>query len=441
MFGTHFYHATMRKSVAVFGTLFNDISVIRKKTDGTVLNQIRVPLAYGPKQKFLARLDQETGFDAPMGIKLPRMAFEMTSLELDTNIKGNKMNKIVEDHASDVTKKKTISHYTSYNIGMQLNILTKNQDDGLQIVEQILPYFQPEYTVTITPVDSFTHKQDVPVVLTGVSIDDNYEGDFTERRVLTYTLDFTMKMKFYGPTADQNMIRSIELDFERQTPAEFYQGLNFSVGSSDTPSSFTVTTTRDTTQNPTSAGNTFTYTASVQAVNFDRTVNTDTTNTDDVILEYAQPENYIYPGNGMISKTLQSGSTFADTGGDGLLGVEAVQNAYSDNYQVNVDENVTVQAGDVLTTFANKYFIFDQRQPTLQFLHGNTYTINFPAAHPLNFSTVEDGTHNGGNAYITGVTSTSTSVTIVVDSNTPATLYYYCANHAGHGGRVTSAAS
>ena len=441
MFGTHFYHATMRKSVAVFGTLFNDISVIRSKADGTVLNQIRVPLAYGPKQKFLTRLDQETGFDATVGIKLPRMAFEMTSLELDTNIKGNKMNKIIEDHASDVTKRKSITHYTSYNIGMQLNILTKNQDDGLQIVEQILPYFQPEYTVTITPVDSFTHKQDVPVVLTGVSIDDSYEGDFTERRVLTYTLDFTMKMKFYGPTADQNMIRSISLDFKRQTPAEFYQGLNFSVGASDTPSNFTVTTTRDTTQNPTSSGNTFTYTASVQAVNFDRTVNTDTTNTDNIILTSTQPQNYIYPGNGMISKTLQSGSAFADTSGDGLLGVEAVQNAYTENYQINLDENATVQTGDVLTTFANKYFIFDRRTPTLQFLHGNTYTINFPAAHPVNFSTVEDGTHNGGNAYITGVTSTSTSVTIVVTSSTPATLYYYCANHAGHGGKVTSAAS
>tara|TARA_A100001011_G_C14305843_1_gene843080 strand:+ start:2076 stop:3152 length:1077 start_codon:yes stop_codon:yes gene_type:complete len=355
MFGTHFYHATMRKSVAVFGTLFNDISVIRKKTDGTVLNQIRVPLAYGPKQKFLARLDQETGFDAPMGIKLPRMAFEMTSLELDTNIKGNKMNKIVEDHASDVTKKKTISYYTSYNIGMQLNILTKNQDDGLQIVEQILPYFQPEYTVTITPVDSFTHKQDVPVVLTGVSIDDNYEGDFTERRVLTYTLDFTMKMKFYGPTADQKMIRSINLDFERQTPAEFYQGLNFSVGASDTPSSFTVTTTRDTTQNPTSAGNTFTYAVSVQSV---------------------------------------------------------------------------YGAG-------NKYFIFDQQQPTLQFSSGNTYILTYPAAHPVNFSITANGTHGGGSAYTTGVSNpTSTSIQIVVNSSTPSTLYYYCANHSAMGGTI-----
>ena len=422
MFGTHFYHATMRKSVAVFGTLFNDISVIRKKTDGTVLNQIRVPLAYGPKQKFLARLDQETGFDAPMGIKLPRMAFEMTSLELDTNIKGNKMNKIVEDHASDVTKKKTISHYTSYNIGMQLNILTKNQDDGLQIVEQILPYFQPEYTVTITPVDSFTHKQDVPVVLTGVSIDDNYEGDFTERRVLTYTLDFTMKMKFYGPTADQNMIRSIELDFERQTPAEFYQGLNFSVGASDTPSSFTVTTTRDTTQNPTSAGNTFTYAVGVQGVTLQKTI-VQSAAEDEIFLN-----DVINLGVGMTvtGYNIPSGVTV-----DGI-------NPTAGTPFISVNQNVTTTiAYPDLNITGNKYFIFDQQQPTLQFLQGNTYILTYPAAHPVNFSTVENGTHNGGNAYTTGVSNpTSTSIQIVVDGSTPSTLYYYCANHSAMGGAI-----
>ena len=421
MFGTHFYHATMRKSVAVFGTLFNDISVIRKKTDGTVLNQIRVPLAYGPKQKFLARLDQETGFDAPMGIKLPRMAFEMTSLELDTNIKGNKMNKIVEDHASDVTKKKTISHYTSYNIGMQLNILTKNQDDGLQIVEQILPYFQPEYTVTITPVDSFTHKQDVPVVLTGVSIDDNYEGDFTERRVLTYTLDFTMKMKFYGPTADQNMIRSINLDFEKQTPAEFYQGLNFSVGTSDTPSSFTVATTRDTTQNPTSSGNTFTYAVGVQGVTLQKTIVQGAVE-DEIYLDNVDN---IGVGMTVTGYNIPSGVTVDGINASGTLFISVNQNVTTDIAYPNL--NIT----------GNKYFIFDQQQPTLQFLQGNTYILTYPAAHPVNFSTVENGTHNGGNAYTTGVSNpTSTSIQIVVDGSTPSTLYYYCANHSAMGGAI-----
>lgn len=244
MFGDHFYHATMRKSVAVFGTLFNDIKVIRKASGGGVLNQVKVPLAYGPKQKFLARLDQETGIDAPLAIKLPRMAFEITSLGLDTTSKLARRNVISEAHGSDVTKKKTIKHYTSYDIGMSLYIMVKNQDDGLQIVEQILPFFQPEYSVTIKPVDGFDHKQDVQVILNDVNIDDQYEGDFTERRVLIYQLNFVMKMKFYGPTADVNVIREVNLDFhDKDNVTETFEQMDFTVGATDTPGSFTVTTT------------------------------------------------------------------------------------------------------------------------------------------------------------------------------------------------------
>ena len=246
MFGDHFYHATMRKSVAVFGTLFNNLRVIRKAADGSVLNQVRVPLAYGPKQKFLARLDQETGFDAPMAIKLPRMAFEMTSLTIDTTQKMPKRNKIVELHASDVTKKKTIKHWTSYDIGMSLYVMAKNQDDGLQIVEQILPYFTPEYNVTITPVDGFTHKQDVAVILGGVNIDDQYEGDFTERRVLIYQLDFVMKMKFYGPTGDQGVIREINIDFkDKGNVSDIMEQMDITINptTADEDDNYTVVTT------------------------------------------------------------------------------------------------------------------------------------------------------------------------------------------------------
>ena len=423
MFGDHFYHATMRKSVAVFGTLFNDIKVIRKGASGAVLNQIKVPLAYGPKQKFLARLDQETGFDAPMAIKLPRMAFEMTSLELDTNIKQQKMNKIVEDHASDVGKRKTISHYTSYNIGMSLFILAKNQDDGLQIVEQILPYFQPEYTVTIKPVDTFDHKQDVPIVLTGVSISDEYEGDFTERRVLTYQLDFTMKMKFYGPTRDQNIIRTINLDFEKQTPAEFFQGLNFSVGASDTPTSFTVTTTRDTTQNPTTAGNTFTYTAAVQRGYGDKGVTAATNNANTVTLQNVT--------------NIGVGHAVTYAGYSGVPAGTTITAIDIPNKVVTLSNSVTVPEGAILTFEGNKYYIFDQQQPTLEFVRGNTYVINHPAAHPLRFSQVENGTHNGGVEYTTGVTvNSATQVQIATNTNTPGTLYYYCIHHSAMGGQI-----
>ena len=139
MFGQHFYHSTVRKAVAVFGTLFNDINVLRTKADGSIISQLKVPLAYGPKAKMLARIDQATGSDSSMAIKLPRMGFEITSLELDSTQKLAKRNVIVESHASDATKKKTIKHQVAYNINVSLYILTKNQDDGLQIVEQMCP--------------------------------------------------------------------------------------------------------------------------------------------------------------------------------------------------------------------------------------------------------------------------------------------------------------
>ena len=215
MFGSHFYHATTRKAVAIFGTLFNNLKVIRQDGSGNVLNQIKVPLAYGPKEKFLARLDATTGSDASMALKLPRIAFEITSLSLDSTQKLQKRNKVIENHASDSTKKKTLNHIVAYDIGMSLYILAKNQDDGLQIMEQILPYFQPEYTISIKPVDGFTYKQDVPITLTSVAIQDDYEGDFLTRRALVYQLDFNMKMKYFGPTIDQGVIKEINIDFNQ----------------------------------------------------------------------------------------------------------------------------------------------------------------------------------------------------------------------------------
>jgi hypothetical protein len=127
---------------------------------------------------------------------------------------------------------------------MSLYVLVKNQDDGLQIVEQILPYFQPEYNVTITPVAGFDYKQDVSVILGSVAIDDQYEGDFSERRVLIYQLDFTMKMKFFGPTADQNIIREVNLDFhDKDNVGRTFEEMDFTVGGTDDADDYTITTT------------------------------------------------------------------------------------------------------------------------------------------------------------------------------------------------------
>ena len=419
MFGTHFYHATMRKSVAVFGTLFNDIAVVRKKSDGSIVNQVRVPLAYGPKQKFLARLDQESGFDAPMGIKLPRMSFEITSLELDVVQKGQKRNKVIEDHASDVKKKKTIQNYTAYNIGMQLSILAKNQDDGLQIIEQILPYFQPEYTLSIKPVSNFDYKQDVPVILTGVSIADEYEGSFEERRVLTYTLDFVMKMKFYGPTVDQSVIREVNLDFENQQTGEFYEGLNYTVRPSDTSSNKVVTVAYDENQFVV-GGDQFQYTVNVQAVGV--TSATAAAVSSSAVVQLVN------------TSALQVGHTVSGTGISGTPQISSIDSPtkITLNTTQNIGNNVT------LTFTANKFYLFTQQQPNLTLYRGNTYIFTHPAAHPIRFSTTVDGTWTaGGTEYTTGVTYTSTTTTFAVVENTPEQMYYYCKNHAKMGGTVT----
>tara|TARA_B110000914_G_scaffold110339_1_gene96580 strand:- start:1042 stop:1593 length:552 start_codon:yes stop_codon:yes gene_type:complete len=181
-----------------------------------------------------------------MAIKLPRMGFEITSLELDSTQKLAKRNVIVESHASDATKKKTIKHQVAYNINVSLYILTKNQDDGLQIVEQILPYFQPEYNLTINPVSGFAYKQDVPIILTGVTMSDDYEGDFVTRRALIYQLDFTMKMKFFGPTGNQGVIRTVNIDLNGNSGgSDILEEMDFAItpSSADEDDNYTVTVT------------------------------------------------------------------------------------------------------------------------------------------------------------------------------------------------------
>lgn len=201
MFQGHFYHATIRKIVSVFGTLFNNISVVRKDATGKAVNITRVPLAYGPKQKFLARLDEQPNLDSTkVAIKLPRMSFEITSLTYDATIKTNRNNTIAfTDPNGSTTSKEVVRNYAPYRMALQLSIMAKNQDDALQIMEQILPHFQPEYTVTIKELGSLNLTTDVPFVLTGVTMQDDYEGDFTQRRAIIYTLDFETRLRFYGP--------------------------------------------------------------------------------------------------------------------------------------------------------------------------------------------------------------------------------------------------
>lgn len=204
MFNSHFYHSHIRKSVAIFGTLFNNISVHRKDASGKFVSAIKVPLSYGPKQKFLTRLFEEPDLNAPeVALRLPRMSFELTSLQYDTSVKLNKMNKL---SLPDIHGRSTVYNPVPYILNFQLTIYGKTQDDVLQIVEQILPYFNPEYVVTIKEVPELNINRDIPIVLQSVTYSDDYEGDFTSRRVLQYVLDFTMKTFFYGPIKEDTAI-------------------------------------------------------------------------------------------------------------------------------------------------------------------------------------------------------------------------------------------
>jgi hypothetical protein len=209
----YFYHQVFRKTVISFGTLFNNIKIKRESSDGVAEEIIEVPLAYGPTQKFLARIEQQANLNKPVQMSLPRMSFEFTGISYDTGRKLAGTQHFTTTLKSDKTNIKKVYFPVPYNMDFELSIMTLLNDDALQIVEQILPYFQPNYTLTIDLVDTIGEKRDVPITLESVNFEDNYEGDFTTRRVLLYTLKFTAKTYLFGPVKDssKDVIRSVSV--------------------------------------------------------------------------------------------------------------------------------------------------------------------------------------------------------------------------------------
>lgn len=242
--GVHFYNQTLKKSVAVFGTIFNNLKIVK-----TGASETRVPLAYGPRSKFLARINQDSSLeDQKLAIKLPRMSFEITSIDRDSSSALNKSNIKRFDIAGTELNKNTLRQSVPYNLGMQLNILAKTQDEALQIFEQILPTFVPEYTVAIKDMDGVGNSVDVPIILTGTTIQDDYEGDFTTRRTIVYTLDFEMKIRFTGRVVSKPVIRVVTADLYNNSTAETastaVDRVKTELGSADdTPEDFTTNTT------------------------------------------------------------------------------------------------------------------------------------------------------------------------------------------------------
>ena len=193
----YFYNEILRRTIIGFGTLFNGISI---KQDGSPL---RVPLAYGPTQKFLARLTQSPDLNKATSLSLPRMSFEFTGLTYDPSRKVTTTQKIVvQNPDSDTPDEKKVYMPVPYNMQFELAVMCKLNDDALQIVEQILPYFQPSYNLSVNLVGSINEKRDIPVILENITMQDDYEGDFESRRVLLYTLRFTAKTYLFGPVTD-----------------------------------------------------------------------------------------------------------------------------------------------------------------------------------------------------------------------------------------------
>jgi hypothetical protein len=205
-----YYHGIIRKSIVAFGRLFSDIYIDRKQGDsvtGTTIQRLQIPLAYAPKEKWLVRIEQDPTLENHTYISLPRMSFEILGYNYDPARKVNRMQQIkCGDGSGSVS---TMYTPVPYNIDISLYILTKTQEDGLQIVEQILPTFTPEYTMTINAVPDMNVKLDVPIILNSVAVNDEYDGDFQTRRFVTHTLNFQMKVNLFGPITGKNVIDTV----------------------------------------------------------------------------------------------------------------------------------------------------------------------------------------------------------------------------------------
>ena len=211
----YFYNEILRRTIISFGTLFNNITIKHEDSDDNTVSVVKVPLAYGPTQKFLARIEQSPDLNKPFAITLPRMSFEFTGLTYDPTRKVTTTQTFTVKDPDSGTESKKAFMPVPYNMQFELSIMSKLNDDALQIVEQILPYFQPAYNLTVELVEALQEKRDIPVVLENITMQDDYEGDFTSRRVLLYTLRFTAKTYLFGPasSATKDIIKKATISY------------------------------------------------------------------------------------------------------------------------------------------------------------------------------------------------------------------------------------
>lgn len=220
MNGTFYYHEIIRRTSAAFGTMFNNIYIRHQDGDGQDFSYIKVPIAYGPIQKFLSRIEQKPDLRNRVAITLPRMSFEVGQLSYDSSRKSSTLQKFNTTVGTNNTPRQLYMP-VPYNLPFELSIATKYNDDMFQIIEQILPYFRPEFNLSVNLSSTIGEKRDVPLVLQGISpFQDNYEGDFSDRRFITATLNFVAKIFFFGPidTDDNgNIIKRVQVDYYTNT--------------------------------------------------------------------------------------------------------------------------------------------------------------------------------------------------------------------------------
>ena len=212
MLGTQFYHESIRKVIVSFGTMFNNINLVRKDNSGNISQSMKVPLAYGPREKFLVRLNEDADLTKQVAITLPRIGFEIQNLEYDSARKLNRVQRFKKVKGAQAKQLDAQYMPVPYNLSIELYVMAKQSDDALQIVEQILPFFQPDYTLTINDMSDMGIKKDVPIILNSISYEDSYDGDFESRRALIYTLSFTTKFYLYGPITSSKVIKTVQID-------------------------------------------------------------------------------------------------------------------------------------------------------------------------------------------------------------------------------------
>lgn len=225
MLGHIFFHDLIRKYVATFGTLFNDIKLRRTNRLGQVVETIEVPLTYGPRDKFVTRLQEDSDLSRQVGITLPRISFEIVRMGFDPSRQLPATNKIIHDGSSN--KVKRVFTQVPYDIQFALNVYTMTNEDGVRIVEQILPFFVPQFAPTVQLLDEPEIKMDIPIILNGVATQDLYDGAFEQRRVLVHTMDFLMKAYMIGPVVEKPLILFANTNFR-------IDGFNQTIGSANT---------------------------------------------------------------------------------------------------------------------------------------------------------------------------------------------------------------